>query len=688
MQHIPTPLRLASRATIAIALSLSASGALAVPFSVPDQDVGALRQAILDANANTTESTTIVLPTNGRYEFTESFDGRNALPPITSRVILQGNGSVLRRSNEASEDFRLMFVEGPGDVELSELALENGSLMGVLGGVEDPSQGGAIYNCGRLLLEKATFTDNRVFGNGGAIFNAPAEWCGAPWRFGSEVTILDSDFHGNQSWFLGGAISNWNFLFIRGTRFWDNVAGEGDPQFVESGGAILNEGVLVMDNSLLYDNLGTFGAGAMDTRDLVFINSSTIMDNRSPSPVATGGLGRSAVSEDDETWMFNTLIVGNEGQNCDQTSPSSDAEFVVSLGFNATDDATCGLSEPSDMAIQHAGMIFDPHSLLPFALTNDSPLVDSGPELCNYKDLHGRGRPQDGNGDGVWECDVGAIELANGPEIGASQTGLYFDPDSPGQGIFLEMLVDQRAQVTWFSLDRQGIRGAWYEGEGVINGNSVIVDRLLMDTVALGDEVVSEGLRAIGSLSMIFSNCESTDAPGRVNFSPSLAPQGDDTVFGFLNAAKRLSQVGSCGASQASPQAARTGTFTSSSDKISVVWSDNGDPVVLWRTRSRAGDPIWLISGSVAVDGASVEATMLAATADEELPEFPAGFGGTFDPARVHLEPAGTLSIRYESCDELTVEFDQNVEGTSGIDSHDVRAFDRQHMSALGACDI
>lgn len=69
MQEVLARRLSASRAaSVAIALGLSALGALAEPLSAADQDVEILRQATQDADLNSTMSTTIVPPMRGSQE--------------------------------------------------------------------------------------------------------------------------------------------------------------------------------------------------------------------------------------------------------------------------------------------------------------------------------------------------------------------------------------------------------------------------------------------------------------------------------------------------------------------------------------------------------------------------------------------------------------------------------------------
>ncbi len=81
----------------------------------------------------------------------------------------------------------------------------------------------------------------------------------------------------------------------------------------------------------------------------------------------------------------------DEASNCG-------ADLFVPLEQTFSQVLSPTLSKPSDTLWFHA--------LLP-----SSPAIDAGIGDCIAKDQRGVTRPQDGNGDGVAVCDLGAYEL-------------------------------------------------------------------------------------------------------------------------------------------------------------------------------------------------------------------------------------------------------------------------------------
>src|SRR5262249_41616318 len=92
---------------------------------------------------------TIVLPANANMTLSAIYSnslGPSGLPPITSRITIEGNGATIIRQGNAP-GFRLMAVDHSGDLTLRRVTLSGGSLSGSGGGVE---------NFGTLTIENST----------------------------------------------------------------------------------------------------------------------------------------------------------------------------------------------------------------------------------------------------------------------------------------------------------------------------------------------------------------------------------------------------------------------------------------------------------------------------------------------------------------------------------------------------
>lgn len=139
------------------------------------------------------------------------------------------------------------------------------------------------------------------------------------------------------------------------------------------------------------------------------------------SVVANTSVGLQA---DDRLGVGSSIVANTTGgPNCQAASGMLNSE-----GHNVESANTCGFTSPGDLAntdprlgpLQDNGGPTPTHALLP-----DSPAIDAGnPGTCPPADQRGVARPQDGNGDGVAVCDIGAFEVvpAGSPPPGPGLT--------------------------------------------------------------------------------------------------------------------------------------------------------------------------------------------------------------------------------------------------------------------------
>jgi predicted outer membrane repeat protein len=235
-------------------------------------DVADLIDAIHSANANS-DTTKLILDANCIYTFL-NFDnedggnGANALPVITTDIIIEGNRSTLLRSS--SLHFRFFFITGTGSLRLEQIALENGSvpLLSPTPPIQinhyTPLLWSAplclrfLFNTGNrsLTLEENTLSNDydltvlndQPVSGGGAIFND-----------GGSLAALNTVFRNNQA-ILGGAIYNTGTLVLGDkTDFDDNHS--------DYGGAILNDGntgiPAVLEEVRFLNNQANYFGGAI-----------------------------------------------------------------------------------------------------------------------------------------------------------------------------------------------------------------------------------------------------------------------------------------------------------------------------------------------------------------------------------------------------------------------------------------
>ncbi|MCA9575304.1 MAG: hypothetical protein KC668_07700 [Myxococcales bacterium] len=158
-------------------------GALCAGTTAPCDAPGiSLAEALCAANVSPGPDT-IVLAAGATYAVPcthNSWYGRNALPIVTSEVVIEGRGARIERSS--GEYCRFFFVSGAfaeaqaptvgqaaprGHLTLRELTLANGWVRGGAGedgGGGGAGLGGAIYNEGTLVLDSVLLVGNRAEG--------------------------------------------------------------------------------------------------------------------------------------------------------------------------------------------------------------------------------------------------------------------------------------------------------------------------------------------------------------------------------------------------------------------------------------------------------------------------------------------------------------------------------------------
>jgi len=162
--------------TAAIIASLAFPATYAPPATADTVAVGCtpneLIAAINQANASA-GSTTLMLASACVYTFTtpdNAWYGGNALPPIQSDIVIEGNGARLVRA-PVGPPFRFFTVFGnvpgpSGDLTLHDLQLQGGLAKGgdSFRGGGGAGMGGAIFNRGNVHLDAVTLSANTAQG--------------------------------------------------------------------------------------------------------------------------------------------------------------------------------------------------------------------------------------------------------------------------------------------------------------------------------------------------------------------------------------------------------------------------------------------------------------------------------------------------------------------------------------------
>jgi hypothetical protein len=362
----------------------------------------------------------------GNYDLTEQVTvingGNTATFNIVTPIVIQGPGdesTAIRRTEDATSDFRFFHVDDFGKLTLDNVTLTGGSANAGAGG-------GAIYIApgGMFSLTNSSLISNTAR-FGGGIYN------------GGDTNIVDSNLVGNSASenesSQGGAIYNTDNLILTTSELTGNSA-------TLDGGAIYNNvggaGVMVVSFSSIAGNVansdaanGGNGGGIYHHTGPLYLNFSTLAGNLAlPSaPVELGG-GTSdggGIYLSGDATMVGTLIDTNGALNGAgiYALPSANAVLSQTLVIaNAAAEDGGGIYNRGDMALDNAIVWAN------VATQGDGGglYIDSGSgretDLRNST-IHGNQSPQ-GNGGGIWNrTEVGDYTTLSNVTVAQNQAG-------------------------------------------------------------------------------------------------------------------------------------------------------------------------------------------------------------------------------------------------------------------------
>ena len=393
-----------------------------------------LRDAVTVANQAAGASTILLPP--GNYQLTrpalldgqgypiEDQDNRIGDLDVAGELRIRGLSSSTSRIKGRYElHDRLFEVQPNADLTLENLTLEDSYSEYNGGAVEnhgrlrlrkvfalrnEGSSGGAVANYGDLRIEDSRFQDNTAFasfltGKGGAVFNS------------GSVLVRSSNFYSNGAYDFSDS-GEGSGLYNSGTATVESSTFHRNYNDSESrGGTITNDGgTLLLSNSTLSRNWTALTNGHVNSAT----SSKATLTNVTITLNSDFPAGKDAVENWGELFIRNSLIAGNQDENGELTNCRNfgDAFSYQAIGLLRNDEpSNCGadLFVPLEQTFTQVlsptltsdGKTFF-HALLP-----GSPAIDAGIGDCSAQDQRGVSRPQDGNGDGVALCDLGAYEL-------------------------------------------------------------------------------------------------------------------------------------------------------------------------------------------------------------------------------------------------------------------------------------
>ena len=169
------------------------------------------------------------------------------LPDITSDITIDGNN----RAINGGHKHRIFIVNEGGKLTLKRLTLRN---------ARSGTDGAALHNRGRAVLNNVNFSGNHSVKDGGAVSNH------------GTMSIGGGHFTSNESAESGGAIRNKGSLTINNTTFGSNTSGD-------KGGAIRNKGKLTVTSATFRNNSSKAKGGGISNAGTATVRSSNFISN-------------------------------------------------------------------------------------------------------------------------------------------------------------------------------------------------------------------------------------------------------------------------------------------------------------------------------------------------------------------------------------------------------------------------
>ncbi|NPA92858.1 MAG: sortase [Chloroflexi bacterium] len=280
--------------------------------------------------------------------------------------------------------------------------------------------GGALYfSSSSLTITNSTFQYNYSATSGGAItefsntsvtidhttFLQNTATYGGGIYIASTVSLSDSVFDGNKSTSIGGggiyAVSA-QLTATKVTLKNNQTTGRGGGIYISNSSS--GDVDVTFANSTFSNNSGGDGGAAyVESGDLTLINV-TVADSPNGNGLQNGG---------GTLTLANSIVSNNAATNCVGT--------ITDNGNNISSDGSCGFTAASSMnnTDPQLGTLTGSPDYYP--LQSTSPAIDAGDNtVCsaapvNNESENGVARPQDGDYNGTFICDIGAYEALGAP---------------------------------------------------------------------------------------------------------------------------------------------------------------------------------------------------------------------------------------------------------------------------------
>lgn len=304
-----------------------------------------------------------------------------------------------------------------GDISRNIAAAENRS-------------GGGVATSGRTSLAGVTVDENFGYAAGGiwnhggnaeiiqgSIVNNRANAAAGLLTEDGSTALIEVTIDSNQAMLAGGGVANYGgSTTITASTVSNNRAG-GDTISGGGGGILSQLGEVTLTNSTVSGNVAGSGGGILSLGGTTTLGNVTVADN------SGGADGVDIYRNDGLVVIRNTIVAGRLPQLNGSTAPSSKFRpntsrnptqssncfgIITSLGYNLSDDESCGLNaggDQEDSPAQLDPLADNDGGTLTHMLRADSPARDTGaPTGCPAFDQRGVERPFGS------ACDKGSVE--------------------------------------------------------------------------------------------------------------------------------------------------------------------------------------------------------------------------------------------------------------------------------------
>jgi CSLREA domain-containing protein len=359
------------------------------------------------------------------------------------------------RNGSVSTDLHGGGILNTGTLTVSESAITGNAAH------PDEGHGGGAYNAGTMTVTNSTVSGNTAFLLGGlgsintltvvettitgnTVRGFAETFAGAGIGvLNGSLAVTDSVISGNST--PNGAPGGIGVLgdaTISGSTISDNSAGgvlfgggvahgNGRIEITNStisgnssagfGGGIAAGGAMVLSNVTISGNTAASDGGGIAATGTTSLNNVTVTNNTADSNSDGIGDGGGISTVADPVTISNTIVAGNIDRGGEQPDCNKNG-LLVSQGYNLVQHtAGCpfvsGVGDITGQDPRLGRLANNGGRTLTHALLGASPAIDSGhptkpsgAPTCEGTDQRGVSRPQDGNGDRLARCDIGAYE--------------------------------------------------------------------------------------------------------------------------------------------------------------------------------------------------------------------------------------------------------------------------------------